>query len=192
MNDYLWYLTQKPFPFALFSDLEEEHKENIVEVSKEHEHDSGASPRRTGAGYGKPSFPVLPKEATVDLAKLAGKDSFVFQNFEVGHCLLTNSCVRVARLFGLLSYLLEMKVVRHLCVVNISAERGVKLSRLFANFDTRKSTSKCIASCQKRQKCCSQPTQTEDRIKSLDNKILMLLNAVPNQHKQKIESKAGL
>ena len=111
MNGYLWYLTQKLFSLALISDLEEEHKENIVEVSKEHEHDSGASPRRTGAGYGKPSFPVLPKEATVDLAKFAGKDSFVFQNFEVGHCLLTNSCVRVAWLFGLLSYLLEMKVV---------------------------------------------------------------------------------
>ena len=79
MNGYLWYLTQKLFSLALISDLEEEHKENIVEVSKEHEHDSGASPRRTGAGYGKPSFPVLPKEATVDLAKFAGKDSFVFQ-----------------------------------------------------------------------------------------------------------------
>ena len=49
-----------------------------MEVLKEHEHNSGACPRRTGAGYGKPSFPALPKEATVDLAKFPRKDSFLF------------------------------------------------------------------------------------------------------------------
>ena len=80
-NGHLWYLTQELLPPALLSDLEEKHKENIMEVLKEHKHDSGASPRRTGAGYGKSSFPGLPKEATVDLAKFAGKDSFLFSKF---------------------------------------------------------------------------------------------------------------
>ena len=42
---------------------------NIAEVLKEHEHDAGASPRRTGAAYGKSSFLPFLKKATADLAQ---------------------------------------------------------------------------------------------------------------------------
>ena len=45
-----------PLPLALFINHEEKHTENIVEVSMEDEFDTGASPKRTGAGYGRESL----------------------------------------------------------------------------------------------------------------------------------------
>ena len=108
-----------------------------MEVLKELEHDSGASRRRIGAGYGKPSFTVLPKEAIVDLAKFAYKDGFMF--FKI--LKLDTAFLRtpVSEWPGKQSYLSAMEVVRHLCVVNDSAERGVTLCHDFLQVTTQES-----------------------------------------------------
>ena len=159
------YRTQELLPLALFSDLEEEHKENIVEVFKKHEHDYGASPRRTGAGYGKPSFSVLPKEATVDLAKFAGKDSFlIFNILKLDAAFLHTP---VSEWHGEQSYFSAMEVVTHLCVVNDFTERGVKLCHDFLQVSTQ-----------------------ENRLQKVLQVVENNRNAVPNQRKRKIESKA--
>ena len=135
MNGHLWYLTQELLPLALFSNLEEELKENIVEVLKEHEHDTGASPRRTGAEYGKPSFSVLSKEATVDRAKFTRKDSFLF--FKILKLETAFLHTTVSEWPGEQSYLSAMEVVGHFSVVNDSAEPGVKLCHDFLQISTQ-------------------------------------------------------
>jgi len=72
MKGHLWYLTQELLPLALFSNLEEQQKHTIVEVLNQHQNN------RRGTGLGKPCFPTLPTEVTVDLAKFAVQDSYLY------------------------------------------------------------------------------------------------------------------
>ena len=122
------------------------------------------NPRRTGAGYDKPSFLVLPKESTADLERFVGKDSFLF--FKILKLETAFLHTPVSERFKDQSYLSAMGVVRHLCVVNDSAERGVKLCHDFLHMSAQ-----------------------ESRLQSLLQVVKNNKKAVPNQRKRKIESK---
>jgi len=82
MKGHLLYFTEELLPLALFSNLEEQQKHIIDEVLSQHLNNTTTSEvnslKRRGTGLGKPCFLTLTAEVTVDLAKFAGKDSYLF------------------------------------------------------------------------------------------------------------------
>ena len=123
-KNHLWYITEELVPLAFFSKgLSDTIKGDTAARSQMFTALKRFEKRR-GAGYGKPCFPAEISSST-SLKDLIGPDSLGF--FRILGIDPSFLATPVENWKGNLQYQQAEKTVKHLRVVNDSAERGVKL-----------------------------------------------------------------
>ena len=126
---HLWYLTPELLPLCLFSSAVDDHlKAKIVKEMLKHPKKASMT-NRDGTDFGKPKFPDIPlSEEETSLLNFVGEDCWGFFRIMKMDSSFLDSPVSSWHLSA--EYMDALKVVNNMCVVNDSAERGVKLHHL--------------------------------------------------------------
>ena len=124
---HLWYLVPDLVPLALFdNNLQSEQKQLLANAILQQPKDVVYN-SRFGEGFGKPIFPVLEDDTTLE--ELVGKDSWqFFTSLKIKSEFLTKPANEWS---SLETYTEGKKIVDSLKVPNDTAERGVKLATDF-------------------------------------------------------------
>ena len=163
LKGHLWYLTQELVPLSLFSSsVDDETKSELVLEMKKHPVNNRLN-HRHGTDFGKPVFPELPDEQK-SLVDFVGEDCWGFFRILKIDTSFLDSPVSDWPLSA--PYLDALKVVVNLCVVNDSAERGVKLCHDFID-----------------------SARKEGSLQSILQVVENNRNKLPDQRKRKLESK---
>ena len=161
---HMWYLNEELVPLSFFShSVNDEVKQKMAQKLLTYENKEECL-NRVGTGYGKPTFPAVPREKETDLSKFLGQDSLMF--FKILELDATFLGCPVQDWANHDGYQEAKEVVSKLCVVNDAAVGGVKLCHDFLHTA-------------KKEKNLQQILQVVENCR----------NRLPNQRKRQLQSK---
>ena len=162
-SNHMWYLTEELVPLSLFSSsTSDETKQLLVDEIKKHS-ESSSRCKKVGTDFGKPCFPEIPTKK-VCLKTFVGPDSWAF--FRIAKINPSFLEVPITDWNSNTDFKAGKEIVSNLCVVNDSAERGVKLCHDFLD-----------------------SAKKEGNLQSVLQVVENTRNKLPNQRKRKLNSK---